>query len=89
MAAAGLPVYRSDHAEALCGLALKMVEAVGSFTVDGTPLVAKCGIHTGNCIAGVIGQSLPRYRLFGDTINSAVSEFAGRAMAPRRTARRD
>eukprot|EP00798_Chlamydomonas_sp_ICE-L_P004250 gene4250-14363_t len=35
------------------------------------PVVIRIGLHTGPCVSGLIGTKLPKFSIFGDTMNTA------------------
>ena len=72
MVAAGLPVERSDHAEAIADLALDMLQVIERLQLEGYPnLKLRVGINSGPVVAGIVGTKKFLYDTWGDTVNTA------------------
>jgi len=72
MVAAGVPVHRKDHAQAMTNFALDLQRGLEGIPARGGKNMAfRVGINSGPLVAGVIGKVKYQYDLWGDTVNLA------------------
>ncbi|ELU04091.1 hypothetical protein CAPTEDRAFT_93552 [Capitella teleta] len=75
MVCSGVPQRNGKrHVAEIALMALELLRVIQEFKIQHRPgvrLKLRIGLHTGACAAGVVGQTMPRYCLFGDTVNMA------------------
>ncbi|MBL7998355.1 MAG: tetratricopeptide repeat protein [Candidatus Kapabacteria bacterium] len=72
MAVCGAPIPIANHAERAALFALDAAEFMKNYQTDiGDKVSIRIGLHTGNVVAGIIGENKFAYDMWGDAVNTA------------------
>ncbi|MBK9249086.1 MAG: tetratricopeptide repeat protein [Ignavibacteria bacterium] len=72
MAVCGAPMHVENHAERMALFALDVAELISNYqTESGDNINIRIGLHSGSVVAGIIGENIYAYDMWGDAVNIA------------------